>query len=122
MGLLQTDLGISAGIAGWISGVFSLMGIVLAFPAVGIIRKWGALKGGLVSVAVTLVGSVVGLFAPNEYVLLVSRIIEGFWHWHHFRACTCRYCHVVSYREARSADGDLELLAVGCRRRRILVG
>ena len=78
MGLLQTDLGISAGIAGWISGVFSLMGIVLAFPAVGIIRKWGALKGGLVSVAVTLVGSVVGLFAPNEYVLLVSRIIEGF--------------------------------------------
>lgn len=78
MGLLQTDLGISAGIAGWISGVFSLMGIVLAFPAVGIIRKWGALKGGLVSVAVTLVGSVVGLFAPNECVLLVSRIIEGF--------------------------------------------
>lgn len=78
MGLLQTDLNISAGVAGWISGIFNLFGIILALPAVGIIRKWGILKGGICSIVVTIIGGFIGLVAPNEYVLLLSRVVEGF--------------------------------------------
>ncbi len=78
IGLVQADLNVSAGVAGWISGIFNVLGIVLAFPAVGMVRKWGVVKGGIVSIAVTLVGAVIGYFAGNEYMLLASRIIEGF--------------------------------------------
>ncbi len=78
IGLVQVDLNVSAGIAGWISGIFNVLGIVLAFPAVAMVRKWGVVKGGVISIAVTLIGAVIGFFAGDEYMLLVSRVIEGF--------------------------------------------
>ena len=78
IGLVQTDLSVGAGVAGWISSIFTLMGIVLAFPAVGLVRKWGIFKSGFISIIFTLVGSVIGYFAPEQYTLLISRIIEGF--------------------------------------------
>lgn len=78
IGLVQVDLNVSAGVAGWISGIFNILGIVLAFPAVGMVRKWGVVKGGIISIAVTLVGAIVGFFAADEYALLISRVIEGF--------------------------------------------
>jgi predicted MFS family arabinose efflux permease len=78
IGLVQADLHVSAFVAGWISGIFNVLGIVLAFPAVGMVRQWGVLKGGIVSIFVTLVGSIIGFFAPNEIVLFASRVIEGF--------------------------------------------
>ena len=75
---MQADLNVSAQVAGWISGMFNVMGIVLAFPAVGIIRKWGFRVTGITALVCTLVGTIIGFIAPNEYILLVSRIIEGF--------------------------------------------
>lgn len=78
IGLVQVDLNVSAGVAGWISGIFNVLGIVLAFPAVAMVRKWGVVKGGVISIAVTLIGAVIGFFAGDEYMLLVSRVIEGF--------------------------------------------
>ncbi len=78
IGLVQVDLNVSAGVAGWISGIFNVLGIVLAFPAVWMVRKWGILKGGVISIAVTLVGAIIGFFAGDEYMLLASRVIEGF--------------------------------------------
>lgn len=48
IGLVQTDLSVGAGVAGWISSIFTLMGIVLAFPAVGLVRKWGIFKSGFI--------------------------------------------------------------------------
>ena len=76
--IIQADMEVSAQVAGWISGIFNVLGIVLAFPAVGMVRKWGVLKGGIISIVVTLIGSVIGFFAADQWVLLVSRIIEGF--------------------------------------------
>jgi predicted MFS family arabinose efflux permease len=78
IGLVQVDLSVDAATAGWISGIFNILGIVLAFPAVGMVRKLGIFKGGIISIAATLVGSVMGFFAPEQYILLASRIIEGF--------------------------------------------
>lgn len=78
IGLVQVDLNVGAGVAGWISGIFNVLGIALAFPAVGIVRKMGIFKGGLMCMIVTLIGAIVGFFAGDEYMLLVSRVIEGF--------------------------------------------
>ncbi|MEG1826463.1 MAG: MFS transporter [Gordonibacter sp.] len=78
IGLVQVDLGVTASVAGWISGIFNVLGIILAFPAVGMVRKWGVLKGGIISMAVTLVGTIIGFFAPDQTILLISRVIEGF--------------------------------------------
>lgn len=78
IGLVQADLAVSAGVAGWISGIFNILGIVLAFPAVAMVRKWGIVKGGVISIAVTLIGAIIGFMAGDEYMLLASRVIEGF--------------------------------------------
>lgn len=75
---IQSDLNVSAQVAGWISGLFNVMGIVLAFPAVGIARKFGARKGGIAALACALIGAIIGFIAPDQTVLMVSRVIEGF--------------------------------------------
>lgn len=75
---VQADLNVSAQVAGWISSLFNVMGIILAFPAVGIIRKFGYRITGIAALVFCLVGGIIGFFAPNEVVLLFSRIIEGF--------------------------------------------
>lgn len=78
VGIVQADLGLTKAGAGWVISVFNILGLLLAFPAVGLIRKWGVVKGGLISLAVTLVGTVIGYFAGGQALLLVSRVIEGF--------------------------------------------
>lgn len=76
--IVMTDLNVSAQLAGWISSIFSLMGIVMAFPAAAMIRKLGVRISCFTAIAVSFVGCIIGIFAPNEYALLLSRIIEGF--------------------------------------------
>lgn len=75
---VQADLNVSAQVAGWISSLFNVMGIILAFPAVGIIRKFGYRATGIAALVFCLVGGIIGFLAPNEVVLLLSRIVEGF--------------------------------------------
>lgn len=75
---VQADLNVSAQVAGWISSLFNVMGIILAFPAVGIIRKFGYRITGISALVFCLVGGIIGFLAPNEVVLLISRIVEGF--------------------------------------------
>lgn len=74
---VQQDLNVSAQVAGWISSLFNVMGIILAFPAVGIIRKFGYRATGIAALVFCLVGGIIGYFAPNEIILLLSRIVEG---------------------------------------------
>ncbi len=76
--IVMTDLNVSAQLAGWISSVFSLMGIIMAFPAAAMIRKLGVRTSCFLAIVVSFAGCLVGIFAPNEYVLLLSRVIEGF--------------------------------------------
>lgn len=76
--LVQADLNVGAQVAGWISSIFVVLGIIMAFPAVGIVRKLGLFKSGLTSIIITLVGGVLGFFAPDQYTLLASRVLEGF--------------------------------------------
>jgi predicted MFS family arabinose efflux permease len=75
---VQTSLEVSKAMAGWIFSIFAVMGIVLAFPAAGMMRKMGVKNTGLLAIGTTLVGTVIGLIAPNAGVLLFSRVVEGF--------------------------------------------
>lgn len=57
--------------------VFTLMGIFFSIPASQVIQRLGAKKVMVWSTALMVAGSVLGTFAPNGTVLIVSRGIEG---------------------------------------------
>lgn len=76
--ILMQQLGVTAQTAGWISSMSGVLGIVLALPTAGIVRKFGARNMGFAAIATSVIGAVIGLFSPNQAVLLLSRVIEGF--------------------------------------------
>lgn len=75
---IARDLVLDNATAGWLLSLFTLVGIFLAFPAVGIIKKWGIKVGGLVALAFAIVGGAIGLFAGSAVAIIIARIIEGF--------------------------------------------
>ena len=76
--IVQVQLNVGMSVAGWISSIFCVMGIVLALPAAGMMRKMGVKASGILALGATIVGTLIGIFAPNEVILLISRVIEGF--------------------------------------------
>ena len=74
---MQQSLGIDSASAGMISGVFTFTGIILAFPAVNVIRKLGVKWGLAASTIFAIVGGFIGYLAGDYGTLIVSRIIEG---------------------------------------------
>lgn len=77
MELLQTTFSIDSATAGWLSSLFSLVGVVIAIPAAIILNKLGPRKGGIIALVCAIGGSLIGLFVPNVGVLLASRVVEG---------------------------------------------
>lgn len=75
--VIQRDFMVSMTAAGWLSSVFSVMGILIAFPAVLLEKRLGAKKTCLFSIGCCIVGSIVGLNAENFLIILISRVIEG---------------------------------------------
>lgn len=78
MTFIMTDLNVSAAVAGMINSVGGIVGIVLAFPAAGMIRKMGVKASGLAALILTTIGGIIGFVAPDEIALLVGRTFEGF--------------------------------------------
>lgn len=76
--ILMQQLGVTAQTAGWISSIGAICGIALALPTAGIVRKFGARNMGFAAIATSVIGAVIGLLSPNQAVLLLSRVIEGF--------------------------------------------
>ncbi len=75
--LLQEAFGIDMTEAGWLSSVYNVMGIAMAFPGVIIVNRLGAKKVCLISLACGILGAGVGFFARNIGLLMVGRVIEG---------------------------------------------
>lgn len=75
--VLQEALNIDMATAGWLSSVFSLVGIVIAIPAAVILNKIGPKWGGIIALACAIGGSILGVLVENVAVLMVSRVIEG---------------------------------------------
>ena len=71
------SLGIPGSSYGWIMSVFSIMGLILAFPATGLVYKLGIKKSLAISVIALFVGSFIGALSTSFEMLLVSRVIEG---------------------------------------------
>lgn len=74
---LIPDLGFTDSTIGWVMSMFAMIGLVLAFPAGGILAKLG-IRTSLIITALSLtIGSVLGAVAPDVVMLLVSRFVEG---------------------------------------------
>ena len=63
--------------AGWLTSVFTIMGMITAIPAAALMRKMGPKKIGVISLACAAVGGVIGAFATDLWVLMATRVLEG---------------------------------------------
>ncbi|MGN0078606.1 MAG: nitrate/nitrite transporter [Coriobacteriales bacterium] len=77
MGTLQSAFGIDMATAGWLSSLFSLVGIVMAIPASIILNKLGPKKSGVIALVCAIIGSIMGVVTTSVAVLMVSRVVEG---------------------------------------------
>ena len=77
MTTLQSAFGIDMATAGWLSSLFSLVGIIMALPASIILNKLGPKKSGAIALICAILGSLMGVFTTNVAVLMASRIVEG---------------------------------------------
>lgn len=77
MTTLQDAFGIDMATAGWLSSLFSLVGIVMAIPASIVLNRLGPKKGGIAALVCAIVGSLIGVMTTSIPVLMISRVVEG---------------------------------------------
>lgn len=63
---------------GWLTSVFALMGMAAALPSAVILNRLGPKKTGLLALAFAIAGALIGVFSRSVFMLMISRIIEGF--------------------------------------------
>lgn len=71
------ELGFTDENIGWVMSMFSIIGVVLAFPAGAILGKIGIKKSLIITAASLAIGSALGAVSTNVPVMLASRFIEG---------------------------------------------
>ena len=76
-GELIGTFGLDPATIGWLMSIFSVMGIILAFPAAGIMKRFGMKTTGVIALASVIAGSALGAVATTMPVMLTSRFIEG---------------------------------------------
>ncbi|MDR1359232.1 MAG: MFS transporter [Coriobacteriales bacterium] len=62
---------------GNLMGVFAFATLILAFPGAWLMRNIGIKTSLLITMIITIIGSILGILAPNGDVLLFSRVLEG---------------------------------------------
>lgn len=77
MPALISQFGLTMTSAGWLMSVFSLAGLLIAFPAGGILSKLGQKRTCLLALLIIVIGSLWGTFAATAETLLCSRALEG---------------------------------------------
>lgn len=75
--VLMMSFGIDEAFMGTIMSLFYILGIVMAFPAAGIVNRFGVRKVGIASLLLALVGGVVGVLSADVPTFMVSRVLEG---------------------------------------------
>ena len=75
--LMQGDMGFTADNIGLMLSIFSIAGVLLAFPAGGIVGKLGIKTTMLISIVFAFAGTVLGAFSSDVVVMLISRLLEG---------------------------------------------
>ncbi len=74
---LQIDMNISMTTAGWLSSIFNIIAIIIAFPAAAMVSRLGIKKACVFSILSSLIGSVLGICSSSVWMLMLSRVIEG---------------------------------------------
>lgn len=75
--VLQQEFKIGLTVFGWLSSVFCVMSILMAFPAALIVNKLGVKIVCILSLICTISGSFFGMVSHSVGLLMASRIIEG---------------------------------------------
>jgi len=77
MGDIMVNMNMDASAASWLMSIFTFVGIILAVPTGALAKKFGPKKMLLAAAGIIVVGSLIGAFAGNGTILIVSRAIEG---------------------------------------------
>lgn len=77
MGVIMDAFGCDMATAGLLSTIFTVMGVVMALPAAGMLKRLGPRTSGLIAFACAIAGSIIGIATENVTILMVSRVIEG---------------------------------------------
>lgn len=75
---LQSELGLDLAAAGWLNGVFAVLGLAGGIPAGALVAHAGDRRVLLAGLASMLLGGVIGALAPGYAILLGARLLEGF--------------------------------------------
>ena len=74
---IGADLGMSVEMLSQIMGVFSIAGMLLAFPGMFVMQRLGIKFSIVVTSALQLAGSLICVFAPDTALFLAGRTLEG---------------------------------------------
>ena len=77
MGDIMVNMNMDAGSASWLMSIFTFVGIILALPTGALAKKFGPKTMLLAAAVVVAAGSLLGAFAGNGTVLIISRAVEG---------------------------------------------
>lgn len=66
-----------AATASWLMSIFTLMSIFVAIPAGYLAQRFGAKRMMIIALGIAVAGSMIGLFAKMNTILIVSRAVEG---------------------------------------------
>lgn len=77
MNVVMEAFGVDMATTGLLSTIFTVMGVVMALPAAGMLKKFGPRTSGLVAFACAIAGSVLGIMTDSVAVLMASRVVEG---------------------------------------------
>ena len=77
LAIVGAEHGMDMSSIGNITGLALFMGCIVCFPAVWIMRNIGVKFTLALSIAITLVGSIMSLYTTDATLFLVARVIEG---------------------------------------------
>lgn len=75
--MLLSDMGLDLTAAGWLTGIFAVLGLVGGIPAGALVTAIGDRRMLILGLGAIAVGTVTGATAPGYSVLLASRVLEG---------------------------------------------
>lgn len=76
-GMLMPEFGLDSSSVGYIVSASSVAALILVFPSALIAKRIGTYKCGLIAIACSITGCVIGALAPSLPVLLLGRFVEG---------------------------------------------
>ncbi|WP_312389836.1 MFS transporter, partial [Stutzerimonas nitrititolerans] len=75
--MLLADLGLGLGEAGWLTGIFAVLGLLGGAPAGVVAAAIGGRRTLLLGLGVMALAGAAGAVAPSYPILLASRLLEG---------------------------------------------